>query len=293
MASLNWEEQVLPVALPGVPDAFGLLTRPANQSSRVGVLIVVGGPQYRVGAHRHFVSLARQLAAAGICALRFDHRGLGDTGGPLQSFEALDDDIAAAIQALMKAEPDLDGVVLWGLCDAAAANLLYVARRSDARVRGLVLLNPWVRSPAGEARTRIQHYYWERLRSPDFWRKLLRGGVGLGALVGWWRLRQQARQKLAHSAEAPSSAGPVDPFQVQMAQGWRQFPGPVLLQLSGKDHTAREFEGVAEVFSAWRGWAQRPGLTRQDYPDADHTFSRRDLQDASGQAVIDWLGSLP
>ena len=30
-----------------------------------GVLLVVGGPQYRVGSHRQFVLLSRALAAAG------------------------------------------------------------------------------------------------------------------------------------------------------------------------------------------------------------------------------------
>ena len=31
-----------------------------------GVVIVVGGPQYRVGSHRQFLLLARRLAASGI-----------------------------------------------------------------------------------------------------------------------------------------------------------------------------------------------------------------------------------
>lgn len=284
---MSWHEQVLPVPLPGAPDHFGLWCAPSALRARLGVLIVVGGPQYRIGAHRHFVTLARQLAEAGIPSLRFDHRGLGDAGGPLQSFDALDDDIAAGIQALLQAQAGLDGVVLWGLCDAASASLLYVARRGDARVRGLALLNPWVRSPTGEARARIQHYYGERLRSPEFWRKLLRGGVGWGAARAWWQLRQQAR-----GGGKPPAPDRVEPFQVQMAQGWRQFAGPILLQLSGRDHTAREFEGVADVFAAWTGWAQRPALTQQHYPEADHTFSRRDLQDAASQALIAWLHGL-
>ena len=289
MADLTVDERIVPVALPGVPDAFGLLSQPVSGEPQLGVLILVGGPQYRVGAHRHFVTLARQLAAAGVPALRFDHRGLGDTGGPMQPFDGLDDDVAAGVDALLRAVPSLTGVVLWGLCDAAAAALLYVARRPDPRVRGLALLNPWVRSPQGEARTRIQHYYWERLRSPDFWRKLLRGGVGLGALRGWWRLRQQAKQGAAPAAGADAGGS----FQVQMARGWQRFPGPILLQLSGKDHTAREFEGVTEVFPVWAGWQSRAHLTMQPYPEADHTLSERALQDASTQALIDWLRAQP
>jgi len=287
MAGVSVEERIVPVALPARASGFGLLCELQGPRARWGVLVLVGGPQYRVGAHRHFVTLARQLAAAGIPTLRFDHRGVGDTGGDLQPFDALDDDVAAGVDALMQAVPCLEGVVLWGLCDAASAALLYVARREDPRVRALAMLNPWVRSPQGEARTRIQHYYWERLRSPEFWRKLARGGVGLDALVGWWRMRRQA--KGGAPAASPEAQGP---FQVQMARGWQRFTGPMLLQLSGKDHTAREFEGVAEVFPAWTGWQSRAHLTVQTYPEADHTLSARALQDASTQALIEWLRAL-
>src|SRR5262245_37346209 len=40
---------------------FGILSQPASPGRR-GVLIVVGGPQYRAGSHRQFTLLARDLA---------------------------------------------------------------------------------------------------------------------------------------------------------------------------------------------------------------------------------------
>ncbi|MEO7385660.1 MAG: hydrolase 1, exosortase A system-associated, partial [Gammaproteobacteria bacterium] len=52
-----------------------------------GVLIVVGGPQYRIGSHRQFVLLARDLARQGIPILRFDYRGMGDSDGRFRGFE--------------------------------------------------------------------------------------------------------------------------------------------------------------------------------------------------------------
>ncbi|MFY7949699.1 MAG: hydrolase 1, exosortase A system-associated, partial [Gemmatimonas sp.] len=112
---------------------------------RPAVLIVVGGPQVRAGSHRQFVELARALAAAGHPVLRFDVRGMGDAEGEPRSFEALDDDLAAAIDALVRACPQAPGVLLWGLCDGASASLLYLRRRPDPRVKGLALANPWVR----------------------------------------------------------------------------------------------------------------------------------------------------
>ena len=62
---------------------YGVLHRPRSRG-RSGVLIVVGGPQYRVGSHRQFVLLARFLAGRSIPVLRFDYRGMGDSEGEQQ-----------------------------------------------------------------------------------------------------------------------------------------------------------------------------------------------------------------
>ena len=46
---------------------FGVLHGGADDATR-GVLVVVGGPQTRVGSHRQFVLLPRRVAAAGDAA---------------------------------------------------------------------------------------------------------------------------------------------------------------------------------------------------------------------------------
>ncbi len=56
-----------------------------SNATDVGVAIIVGGPQYRAGSHRQFILLARRLAHAGIPALRFDYRGMGDSPGAMRS----------------------------------------------------------------------------------------------------------------------------------------------------------------------------------------------------------------
>ncbi|MGZ5200780.1 MAG: hydrolase 1, exosortase A system-associated, partial [Telluria sp.] len=73
---------------------YGVASLPA-QAGACGVLIVVGGPQYRAGSHRQFTLLARSLADAGIPAMRFDYRGMGDSDGGVRSFESVDEDIRA------------------------------------------------------------------------------------------------------------------------------------------------------------------------------------------------------
>ena len=61
---------------------LGVLHTPdSDKDKKTGVVIVVGGAQSRVGSHRMFVTLARGLAELGCTVLRFDRRGMGDSGG--------------------------------------------------------------------------------------------------------------------------------------------------------------------------------------------------------------------
>ena len=266
---------------------LGIVTRP-QQAATTGVVIVVGGPQYRVGSHRQFVLLARDLAEAGYAVLRFDCRGMGDSDGEARSFEDVDLDVAAAINALAAACPEVRSVVLWGLCDGASAALLFSLRRPDLRVRGLVLLKPWVRSEQSLARVRLRHYYGERLLQPEFWKKLVRGGTNLVAavrdLARNWRLARTARA--VRSDAAPS-------FRSLMAAGFRAFDGHILIILSGRDATAQEFLDCANSDPQWAGLLQRGLLARLDVPDADHTFSVPAARFAVEQGTRAWLGRLP
>lgn len=155
----------------GGEELLGILHRPHDPNLRIGLLLVVGGPQYRVGSHRQFVLLARDLAAAGIPVLRFDYRGMGDSAGEVRDFERVDEDIRCALDTFYAQVPGLERVVLWGLCDAAAANAFYAL--GDDRVVGQIACNPWARTQEGEAQAFIKHYYLQRVLSAAFWRKVL------------------------------------------------------------------------------------------------------------------------
>lgn len=263
---------------------LGIIHRPGRPARR-GVLIVVGGPQYRVGSHRQFVLLARALVEAGIPAMRFDYRGMGDSDGAYRGFEAIGADIAAAIDAFQAHAPGLEEVVLWGLCDAASAIMFYAHR--DARVAGLVLLNPWVRTEAGEAKTFLKHYYRARLTDPEFWRKALSGKVSIrdaaGSLFGFLRR--------ASNGGAATAAEPALPDRV--ASALSAYRGPVLLIMSGDDLTAREFD---EAFGGWeikKRLLASGRFSRHDLPEANHTFSRKEWRDSVAAWTLEWLRKLP
>ena len=265
--------------------------RPASR----GVLLVVGGPQYRVGSHRQFVLLARALAAAGVPTMRFDYRGMGDSEGEARDFEHIDEDIGAAINAFLEHQQGLREVVLWGLCDAASAALFYAHR--DPRITGLVLLNPWVRSESGLARSYLKHYYLARLVSPALWRKIARGefqaGESLRSLVA--KLRVVLFPAPSPRADDGPPESPTDqaaPLEERMADGLARFTGRVLFILSGDDLTAGEFRDAVKASRRWRRLLRGPRVTKQEFPEANHTFSRSEWRDRVARWTVEWLEAM-
>lgn len=261
----------------------GVLAQPA-QPVPLAVLVIVGGPQYRAGSHRQFVQLARTLAAAGYPTLRFDVRGMGDSDGPMPHFESISDDIGAAVDWLQTRLVTGTRVVLWGLCDAASAALLYLQARPDPRIAGLCLLNPWVRSQESQARTQVKHYYTQRLMQRQFWRKLLSGQVAASAVSSLL-----ASVRMAWSP-GPRTARPGgDSYQDRMARGWQRHAGPVLLLLSGDDYTAREFVEFTRDRAPWTALLAGQQFRRHDLPGANHTFSDPADKVRVASLTLEWL----
>ena len=281
---MSRHEETLVIRGPNAQDMLGIVCLPAPDTPQqtTGVVIVVGGAQYRVGSHRQFVQLARFLAAAGYPVLRFDFSGMGDSPGDLVPFEDSARHIAAAIDALQSHSPAIDRVVLWGLCDGASASLLYMQTTHDSRVAGLVLLNPWVRSEAGLARARVKHYYRQRLLEPAFWRKLAAGGVG-------WQALRSLGSNLRGMRQTPAQ---TLTFQELMAKGWRALEGKIMLILSERDLTAQEFVEHAQIHPAWRGLLSHPHVTQHRVNGADHTFSSTLVQREVETGVLAWLNDL-
>ena len=259
-----------------------------NAAANIGVLVIVGGPQYRAGSHRQFILLARHLASQGIPAMRFDVSGMGDSNGQSRSFQQLDDDIRAAIDCFLASCPNLNQVVLWGLCDGASAALFYGYQ--DSRVKGLVLLNPWVFTEQGAAKTYLKHYYLQRLLSKDLWRKVFSFKFDFSAsVVSLLSLLKQAAGQ-ASTQQTAATITRVDEtmaLPLRMRECLRQFSGPVLLILSGRDLTAGEFKETVKGDPEWQALLNEPRLIRHDFAEADHTFSSAVWRDQ----VADWTAT--
>src|SRR3546814_13676314 len=84
---------------------------------KTGLLIVSGGNEIRVGAHRGMALLAERLAAAGLPVFRFDRRGIGDSTGANDGYTSSGPDIAAAVRAFRAQVPHLSTLIGFGNCE--------------------------------------------------------------------------------------------------------------------------------------------------------------------------------
>ena len=280
---------------------YGIVHLPDHPAPR-GVLVVVGGPQYRVGSHRQFLLLARALADAAIPVMRFDYRGMGDSEGDAITFEDIETDIRGAIDTFFAQVPSLREVVLWGLCDAASAALMYAHR--DRRVSGVVLLNPWVRTEQGIARAYLKHYYVTRLFDPELWRKIRAGefsvtaaaksllqavGTGLGLTKSFGPAADPAAGSRA--PDTGQSAASKAPLPERMLTGLNLYDGRLMIVLSGDDLTAREFKDLATTERPWRKSLRAARVTIHELPAANHTFARRAWRDQVATWTAEWVKS--
>ena len=270
---------------------YGIVSAP-QVCSRRGVLIVVGGPQYRVGSHRQFTLLARDLAAAGVPVMRFDYRGMGDSEGEVTMFENADDDLRAAADRFFLEIPALQDLVIWGLCDGASAALFYAP--TDPRVSGVVLLNPWVRTDSGKALAQIKHYYPARLRERELWQKVFNGSLDyVASLRAFFRIVGQLvgnSREASNAAKLPHHRNGIT-LPDRMRESLHRFSGKVLLIMSGRDLTAAEFFDTVAASREWQKVLAAPNVTRHELAAADHTFSRREWRDQVSAWSRAWIQS--
>ena len=207
-------------------------TAPAS----TGLLIVSGGSEIRSGAFRGQARIAARIAAVGFPVMRFDRRGIGDSEGEDRGFRSSAKDIASALKAFRAIAPDLERVVGFGNCDAAAALMLHAADLGPEGFSGLVLANPWTIEdekdgadntalPPADA---IVRRYAAKLGDRREIARLLRGGVDL----------RKVRRGIAAMIGRPKSESAL---VEELRTGWDAFEGRKTILLSGADRTAQLF----------------------------------------------------
>lgn len=242
--------------------------------SSAGLLIISGGNEIRIGAHRGMAKLARDVAAAGYPVFRFDRRGIGDSEGENGGFTTSGPDLRAAIAAFHAACPSLRTIVAFGNCDAATALLLH----RPAGIAAHILANIWVIERADELPppAAIRARYSERMKDPRAWLRLFSGAVNVRKLVtGLLRIAKP---------QPPAS------LVSDAAAGLAQLSGPVTILLANQDATAIAFA------DAWKAAPFAPARARSDISirtidSGSHSFASDEDYEWLRSAIIETLAA--
>jgi len=233
-----------------------------------GLLIVSGGNEVRMGAHRGMALLAGRLAGDGVPVFRFDRRGVGDSTGRNRGYASNHADIAAAAATFRANAPSVRKLVGFGNCDAATALALFGGRIGFDR---LILSNPWVVEPGDDLppAAAIRARYAERLRDPRQWWRLVSGGVNIERLI-------KGLGKIVAKRHETTEASLADRF-------FGALPPDTAIILAEHDATAQAFAAEARR----RRW---PGdIHRVDTPS--HSYARIGDADALYHAIVSALSS--
>lgn len=234
-----------------------------------GLLIVSGGNEIRIGAHRGMAKLAGDIAAAGYPVFRFDRRGVGDSEGENCEFRSSSPDIAAAIAAFRAACPHIRHIIAFGNCDAASALLLH----RPAGIAAHVLSNIWVIERTDELPlpAAIRARYAERLKDPKAWIGLFTGAINLRKLVGG--LLRIAKP------QTPSS------LTHDIAAGLAAIEGPVTILLAEQDGTAIAF---ADAWNrpAFAKAREHSNVMIKKIASTSHSFANANDYAALREAII-------
>jgi uncharacterized protein len=267
---------------------IGILHIP-EQPQAAGVLgVTAGGLQYRAGCGRQLLSLARSMASQGTPVMRFDRRGIGDSVGELLGFEHMEADLRSAIAIFQENVPELKHIVLYGGCEAASGIMISAYQLSGAN--SVILANPWV-SDSMHAVVSSRHYY-NKLRDPRFWKKLITGQYNLAEYASSFSL--YLKNKLfdltpGHDSSSHAIAKNEIPFQERMLSGFQKFDGPVLFLKSGLSLISEEFDYLVSNSKVWQKAYGRASVKRRELPSADQTFSTAAARGEINAAVTDWI----
>jgi len=205
---------------------FGVITEPVDgaKSDLPAVFLLTGGVTPRTAGNGSYVALARRLAAKGHAVLRMDVSNIGESGTPGAPGDpnandpfppSIVDDARAGLELLCAAVAKGTKVWLLGLCSGAYAAFQTIL--DDPRAHGVFFLNPERLQPLeggdgagaeeGQGPAAMStvdqleqmNRYWQVMRDPESWKKLLSGKADMRHLANVVRAR--VGSKLASTKE--------------------------------------------------------------------------------------------
>ncbi|MCK7594001.1 alpha/beta fold hydrolase [Pseudomarimonas salicorniae] len=247
----------------------------AQGPARLVLVLSNAGFIHRMGPFRLHVALARQLASLGVCTVRVDLPGIGDS---LRAASRPQLSLAGELLDRLAQETGCERFIVGGIC--SAADFGWSLALADPRVAGVLLLDALARRELPAYRLGQFQLHWRR--GPRAWLDTLRR-----------RLRPRPAQE---AGAGPRAAPPTD----AELRDW-PAPGSESAQLAKLVERGTELlfvytGGALTYFSHPRqfhtgyGQATRsPRVRFRFWPDCDHLFYRPEHRERLLGEVSCWI----
>lgn len=279
-----------------VGELFAVLTEPTAPARGVAVVIFSSGHWVTsIGANRTYVRLARELAALGYHAVRFDYGGIGESSGPTREYRVSTPFVedAEAIVAWLR-QRGLRRFVFMGPCYGARVAMAVAVRTPEVEAVGL--FPPVTREYVHNERV-------ESLPARVVVRRLLRIKTvrGLRDPSRRKRYARVFRNRLRRFVKRLRGGGGEDrrpPFQWIAASFLNELSElvdrkvPLLLLMGDEDDF---YESYIHGTSGPLGAVLDRGsdrLTTEIFPGHTHGLASMAVQDAVVGSLLRWLGAL-
>jgi pimeloyl-ACP methyl ester carboxylesterase len=266
----------------GRSQLVGVVARPSDAGARdlPAIVILNTGIVHRVGHHRMYVGMSRQLADAGHTVVRFDFSGIGDS-------VARHDELSPIRACLSEIKEVLDSIadnygvrrfVLVGLCSGADYAVLY--GRGDPRVEGLVLMDPTL-PPTPRY---YFHYVMQRFANLRSWFSAATGRSGLLHMLA----SHLVRQVQPNAAGIEQLALQDLQFSPYLAECYAAVAVRGVRMLAAFTSVSARHTYQGQILDSFPETSA--GALRIEYfPESDHVFSTPSARKRLFRVIESWL----
>lgn len=290
---------------------YGIVNIPENNSSRIGVVLLNTGLNYRIAWHRLNVKIGRFLCNHGYFVLRFDTHGIGDSEGELKEGIIVDhfvniqkgifvNDTLAGLDYFIK-QNKLHKVYLAGLCGGALTAIF--AANKDCRVDGIIpIAGPVTLS---SSKLEEENHPWQagalllmyinKILNMNAWLRLLTGkseykklGIALKSVIKHKlsSIRENPKDlKVENDASHPSlNTDFIDAFQ-KYCKSKKQ----ILFLFAERDQATWEFETMFRKKFIDDNPHANALCNVKIIKDTNHIFSSDESQENLLTSILIWL----
>ncbi|WP_069024400.1 hypothetical protein [Candidatus Thiodiazotropha endoloripes] len=295
---------------------YGIFEQPEHSRSNTTVLLLSPGVKMRVGPHRLYNKLSKQLVEHGVNVFRFDFFGLGDSEGVIEEsvlkdvYNTILDGrfIGDTVDAMnwLETNQDQNQFILGGLCGGALTGLLTACE--DERVTGLLTLGLINVFEGGEDNfgkfvtegqlSSLKDGYIKKLTDLNSWKRLLTFKSDFRVI---FKILLKPLRKLTGSVQSSKSED-TELAMPKALQGSNVNPKfapsffkmlknskKMLLIFSGADRLLWEFEEKFENIYKKKLKPYKDSYQIHTIPEANHILASREWEASVYKYVSEWL----